>query len=254
MEDASTSPVELDSLSPLRQHVSLHDSHASSLELAQSSGQAADSRGEPKVSFHPKSLQQPPTTAQARKLHNMPHIPYPWYVVCQESKITASQPKQQRTSSTPSIIQLVKTYIHYPPDQKPSLILLWVESLTGLAGNLLTNEKGPTAQQIDAVVTFIHSHGFAYTTLQCDGEPALVKLVKEIGTQTNVPSITSSVPCQQLDGLKRSLCSQLRALMLDFSQQYKLQPTQQPSAVSSSLHWIWHNHLYHKLARMSCQT
>ena len=42
---------------------------------------------------------------------------------------------------------------------EPTLILTWLESFTGLAGSLITTKKGPTAQQLDAVVTFISRQG-----------------------------------------------------------------------------------------------
>ena len=51
----------------------------------------------------------------------------------------------------------------------------------------MIKRKGPTAQQLDAVVTFLKRQGFEQSTLQCDGEPALVKLVAEIGKQTSLP-------------------------------------------------------------------
>ena len=72
-------------------------------------------------------------------------------------------------------------------DSEPTTILTWVESLTGLGGSLMVKQKGQAAQQIDAVVTFLNRQGFAQSTLQCDGEPALVKLVVAIGKQTCLP-------------------------------------------------------------------
>ena len=110
----------------------------------------------------------------------MTHIPFqPWCVVCQEAKGRASQHKQQRASTKTSKIQLDYAYIRQPQDKEPTTILTWVESLTGLAGSLMTTKKGITQPQLDAVVTFIKRQGFAQSTLQCDGEPALVKLVEE---------------------------------------------------------------------------
>ena len=88
-----------------------------------------------------------------------------------------------------SNIQLDYAYIKQSQDREPTTILTWVESLTGLAGSLITTKKGPTAQQLDAVVTLIKRPGFEQSILQCDGEPALVKLVAEIGG--------SRLACQQ---------------------------------------------------------
>ena len=153
----------------------------------------------------------------------MTHIPFqPWCVVCQEARSRASQHKQQRTSTKTSTIQLDYAYIKQPQDKEPSIILIWVESLTGLAGSLITTEKGTTAQQLDAVVTFIKRQGFAHSTLQCDEESALVKLVEEIGKQTSLPARKSPASSQKLEGWQRSLFTQFRALLLDFSQRYKL--------------------------------
>ena len=243
-EDTNQSYGEQDSLSLLCQYVSLHDSHAFSPELVHSTEQAADSGGEPKVSFPPKSLQQPTITAQARKLHNMTPIPrQSGCVMCKEAKVTASQHQQPRASIKTSTIQLAYDHINYPRDQEPSLILLWVESLTGLAGSVLTKERGTTAQQLAAVVTFIHSHGFAHSTLQCDEQPGLVQLLEAIGKHTGLSTSISSVRDQKLHDLKRSLHAQFRALMLDVSQRYKLHPSS--FLVNSSLdqymlrHAVW---------------
>ena len=57
-----------------------------------------------------------------------------------------------------------------------------------MAGSLMTTKKGPTQPQLDAAITFIKRQGFLQSTLQCDGEPALVKLVEEIGKQTSLPT------------------------------------------------------------------
>ena len=92
-EDISSQQVDQDSLNFQCQHVSLDNSDAFSLERVHGNGKAADSGGEPKVSFDPKYLQQPtPPSAHDRELHNMTHIPsQPWCVVCQEAKAQASQ-------------------------------------------------------------------------------------------------------------------------------------------------------------------
>ena len=139
----------------------------------------ADSGGELQAtSPHPYHQQPKQPSVRERELHNMTHIPsQPWCVVCQEAKVKASQHKQ-RTSDKTCIIQLDFAYIRQPQDKEPTTILSWVESFTGLAGSLITTEKGPTAQQLDAVVTFISSQGFAHSTLQRDEELALVKLVE----------------------------------------------------------------------------
>ena len=122
----------------------------------------------------------------------MTHIPsQPWCVVCQEAKGRAYQKKKQRTLAKTSRIQLDYAYLRQPENEEPTIILSWVESLTGLAGSIRTTKKGPTAQQRDAVVTFIRRHGFAHSTLQCDDEPALVKLVEELGKQTSLPTSMS---------------------------------------------------------------
>ena len=40
------------------------------------------------------------------------------------------------------MMHLDYVHIQQPQDQKPTAILTWVESLTGLAGSLMTTEKG----------------------------------------------------------------------------------------------------------------
>ena len=171
----------------------------------------------------------------------MTHIPFQsWCVVCQEAKGQASQYKQQRTSTKTSTIQLDYAYLRQPQDKEPSTILGWVQSLTGLAGSLIATEKGPTAQQLDAVVTFIRSQGFPHSTLQCDEEPALVKLVEEIGKQTSLPTRKSPASSQQLEGWQRSLFTHFRTLLLDFSQRYMLQPSDVRVGSSLSQHMLRH--------------
>ena len=229
-EDTSEQPVEQDSLNVQRQHVlqeAFDDSDDLSFDLVPSKEEVADSGGELQAtSFHPYHLQQPKQpSVRETELHNMTHIPsQPWCVVCQEAKVKASQHKQ-RTSDKTSIIQLDCAYISQPQDKEPSTILLWVESLTGLAGSLITTKKGPTTQQLDAVVTFIRRQSFAHSTLQCDEEPALVKLVEEIGKQTSLPTTQSPAISQKLEGWQRSLFTQFRALLFDFCRRYKLHPS-----------------------------
>ena len=171
-----------------------------SFDLVPGREEVADAGGEPQsTSFHPKYLRQPKQPAkQERELHNLTHIPFqPWCVVCQEAKGRASQHKKQKASTKTSKIELDYAYIRQPQDTEPTTILTWVESLTGLAGSLMTTKKGITQPQLDAMITFIKRQGFSQSTLQCDGEPALVKLVEEIGKQT-------SLPCKALSGHYRN--------------------------------------------------
>ena len=69
----------------------------------------------------------------------------------------------------------------------------------------MSTEKGTTAH--DAVVTFITRNGFASSTLQCDGEPALVKLLEEIGKQTSLPLDRSPATSSQHEAWQKSLCA-----------------------------------------------
>ena len=156
------------------------------LILCPGKGEVADTGGEPKVSFYPKCLQQPkqPST-QERELHNITHISFPRCVRSREAKDRAFQHKKQRTSTKTSNIQFAYAYIRQPQEMEPLPVLTWVESLTGLAGSLMTTKEGTPAQQLDAVVTFIKRQGFERSTLQCDGEPALLKLVEMIGKRTS---------------------------------------------------------------------
>ena len=175
----------------------------------------------------------------------MTHIPFqPWCVVCQEAKGRASQHKKQRASTKTSKIQLDYAYIRQPQDKEPTTILTFVESLTGLAGSLMTTKKGITQQQLGAVVTFIKRRGFAQSTLQCDGEPALVKLVEEIGKQTSLPTRQSPAYSHQsqayVEGWHRSLFAQFRALLFDFCHRCKLQPSDVKIGGSLSQHMLRH--------------
>ena len=245
-EDVSEQQVQQDSLNFQCQLIlqeAFDDNDDLIFDLVSSEEEVADSGGEFQAdSFHPYHLQQPkqPST-QEREPHRMTHISFqPWCVVCQEAKGQASQHKQQRTSTKTSTIQLDYAYIKQPQDKEPSIILLWVERLTGLAGSLITTEKGTTAQQLDAVVTFVKRQGFAHSTLQCDEEPALVKLVEEIGKQTSLPTRTSPASRQKLEGWKRSLFTQFRALLLDFSQRYKLHPSSLMIGSSFGQHMLRH--------------
>ena len=129
--------------------------------------------------------------------------------------IPAGDTTQQ--SARTSMMHLDYAYIQQPQDQQPTAILTWVESLTGLAGSLMTTEKGHTTQQLDAVVNFITRNGFASSTLHCDGEPALVQLVEEIGKQTSLPLARSLALSHQHEAWQKSLFTQSRASSLDFS-------------------------------------
>ena len=175
----------------------------------------------------------------------MTHIPFqPWCVVCQEAKGRASQHRKQRASTKTSKIQLDYAYIRQPQDKEPTTILTWVESLTGLAGSLMTAKKGVTQAQLDAVITFIKRQGFSQSTLQCDGEPALVKLVEEIGKQTSLPTRQSPAYSHQsqayVEGWHRSLFAQFRALLFDFCHRYKLEPSEIKMGGSFSQHMLRH--------------
>ena len=105
---------------------------------------------------------------------------------------------------------------------------------------MIATEKGPTPQQLDAVVTFIRSQGFAHSTLQCDEEPALVKLVEEIGKRTSLPTRKSPASSQKLEGWQRSLVTHFRALLFDFCQRYQLQPSDVRIGSSLSQHMLRH--------------
>ena len=219
----------------------------SSFDLVPGREEVADAGGEPQsTSFHPKYLRQPKQPSkQERELHNMTHIPFqPWCVVCQEAKGRASQHKKQQASTKTSKIQLDYAYIRQPQDKEPTTILTWVESLTGLAGSLMTTKKGLTQLQLDAVITFIKRQGFSQSTLQCDGEPALVKLVEEIGKQTSLPTRQSPAYSHQsqadVEGWHRSLFAQFRALLFDFCHRYKLESSEIKMGGSFSQHMLRH--------------
>ena len=187
------------------------------------------------------------TTFQTRKRASQHdrNIPFqPWCVVCQEAKGRASQHRKQRASTKTSKIQLDYAYIRQPQDKEPTTILTWVESLTGLAGSLMTAKKGVTQAQLDAVITLIKRQGFSQSTLQCDGEPALVKLVEEIGKQTSLPTRQSPAYSHQsqayVEGWHRSLFAQFRALLFDFCHRYKLEPSEIKMGGSFCQHMLRH--------------
>ena len=243
-EDTSEQQVEQDILNFQCQHVLQDvsdDNDDPIFDLVPCKGEVADSGGELQAtSFHPYHQQPKQPSMRERELHNMTHIPsQPWCVVCQEAKVRASKHKQ-RTLDKTSNNQLDYAYIRQPQDREPTTILVWVESLTGLAGRLMTTTKGPTAQQLDAVVTFIRSQGFAHSTLQCDEEPALVKLVEEISKQTSLPTKHSPAICQKLEGWQRSLFTQFRALLFDFCRRYKLHPSGLMIGSSLGQHMLRH--------------
>ena len=210
----------------------------SALGLSTGKGEVADSGGELRVqSFYPKvsrPKQQP--SPQERKLHTSDHPALPsWSGSSQEAEGRAFQ-----QSARTSMMHLDYAYIQQPQDAKPTTILTWVESLTGLAGSLMTTEKGHTAHQLDAVIYFLTRNGFASSTLQCDGEPALVQLVEEIGKQTNLPLDRSPACSNQHEAWQKSLFAQFRALLLDFCHRYKLHPSQVMIGSSLGKHMLRH--------------
>ena len=109
----------------------------------------------------------------------------------------------------------------------------------------MTAKKGITQAQLDAVITFIKRQGFSQSTLQCDGEPALVKLVEEIGKQTSLPTRQSPAYSHQsqasVEGWHRSLFAQFRALLFDFCHRYKLEPSEIKMGGSFSQHMLRHS-------------
>ena len=80
--------------------------------------------------------------------------------------------------------------------------------------------------------------------MQCDGEPALVKLVEEIGKQTSLPTRQSPAYSHQsqayVEGWHRSLFAQFRALLFDFCHRYKLEPSEIKMGGSFSQHKLRH--------------
>ena len=97
------------------------------------------------------------------------------------------------------------------------------------------------------MITFIKRQGFSQSTLQCDGEPALVKLVEEIGKQTSLPTRQSPAYSHQsqayVEGWHRSLFAQFRlfrALLFDFCHRYKLEPSEIKMGGSFSQHMLRH--------------
>ena len=245
-QEASSKDTWYSHCHPVFEEASEDDSEPS-FDLVPGRQEVADAGGEPQSeSFHPKYLRQPrQPSKQERELHNMTHIPFqPWCVVCQEAKGRGSQHRKQRASTKTSKIQLDYAYIRQPQDKEPTTILTWVESLTGLAGSLMTAKKGVTQVQLDAVITFIKRQGFSQSALQCDGEPALVKLVEEIGKQTSLPTRQSPAYSHQsqayVEGWHRSLFAQFRALLFDFCHRYKLEPSEIKMGGSFSQHMLRH--------------
>ena len=244
-EDRSQSLREQDSVDLQCQDVlsaawTAHDE--SSCDLYFGTTPLSPSGGEPLQSFYPKP--SGPTELsfeQTRVLHDKDPTPsQSWGVGSQEAKGTAFKQKKKAISPRTSKIQLDYLYIKQPQDKEPTAILTWVESLTGLAGSLMATKKGPTAQQLDAVVTFITRNGFASSTLQCDGEPALVKLMEEIRNQTSLPLDQSSATSHQHEAWQKSLLAQFRALLFDFCRRYKLQPSEVVIGSSLGQHMLRH--------------
>ena len=237
-EDTSKQQVEQDSLNFQCQYVlqeAFDDNDDLSFNLAPSKEEVADSGGELYTTsfllYQPQQPNQPFT--QDRELHNMNNIPsQPWCVVDQEAKGKASP----KTSN----IQLDYAYVRQSQDREPTTIFTWVESLTGLAGSLITTKKGPTAQQLDAVAILIKRQGFEQSLLQCDGEPALLKLVEEIGKQTSLPTRQSPAYSHRSEEWHSSLFAQFRALLFDFCRRYKLQPSEVMIGSSLGQHMLRH--------------
>ena len=237
-EDTSKQQVEQDSLTFQRQQVlrtAFDEKNDPILDLIPSKEEVATSGGKlPASSFHPHHYQQTKqSSTQERKLHNMTHIHL-------EHGCVVDQEAKCRASIKTSNIQLAYAYIRQSQDCEPTLILTWLESFTGLAGSLITTTKGPTTQQLDAVVTFISRQGLAHSTLQCDGEPALVKLVEEIGKQTGMPTRQSPASSHQLAAWQSRLFTKFRALLFDFSHRYKLQPSNVQIASSLGQYMLQH--------------
>ena len=97
------------------------------------------------------------------------------------------------------------------------------------------------------MVTFIKRQGFEQSILQCDGEPALVKLVEEIGKQTSLSTRQSQAYNQRSEEWQRNLFAQFRALLLDFCSRRKLRPSDVHIGGSFSQHMLRHaERLLHK--------
>ena len=242
-EDTSKHQVVQDSLSLERQCVlpkAFANNDGINFDLMSSQEEVADSGGELCTTSFLLYPQQPnPPFSPARALHNMNTIPSPWCVVSQEAR--------DKASTKTSIIQLDYAYIKQSQDKEPTTILTWVESLTGLAGSLITPTKGLTTQQLTAVVTFIKRQGFEQSILQCDGEPALVKLVEEIGKQTSLSTRQSQAYNQRSEAWQRNLFAQFRALLLDFCRRHKLRPSDVQIGGSFSQHMLRHAEwLFHR--------
>ena len=104
----------------------------------------------------------------------------------------------------------------------------------------MTTKKGPTAHPLVAVINSITRNGFASSTLQCDGEPALVQLVEETSKQTSLPLARSPALSHQHEAWQKSLFTQFRALLLDFCHRYKLHPSQVMIGSSLGKHMLRH--------------
>ena len=138
-EDMSKQQAEQDSLNFQCQHAlqeASSDSDDLSFDLVPSQEEVADSGGELyTTSFLLYPFRQPkqPLTQQ-RELHNMTQPPsQPWWGVVQEAK--------GKASTTTSYIQLDYAYIRQSQDSEPTTILTWVESLTGLGGSLMIEQR-----------------------------------------------------------------------------------------------------------------
>ena len=133
-EDTSKHQVEQDSCQPVLRTASEDDSDLSFPHVT-SKDEVAVAGGEPKVSCCPEPRQpQQQLTTQERELHTTTHIPSSsWCVECQEAKERAVQLRNLQPSIKTSTIQLQYVYMRQPQAKEPTMILTWVESLTGLA-------------------------------------------------------------------------------------------------------------------------
>ena len=130
-EDTSKPQVAQDSLQSVLQ-AACGDNDISFQQVLSTDEDAAKG-GEPKVSLYPVRWQPQRLATHERALHIENHMPSSRCVECYEAKARASQLRNSQTSIMTSTIQLQYAYMRQPQDQKPTMILTWVESVTGLA-------------------------------------------------------------------------------------------------------------------------
>ena len=207
-EDTCKQQVEQDSLNFQCQHVlpaTFDEKDDLSFDVMSSKEEVADSGGELQATsflLYPCQQSEQPS-AQERELHNMNHI-YP------QHGCGVGQETKGKASTKTSNIQLQYAYMRQPQDKEPTMILTWVESLTGMSGSLMPTEKEPTPQQLDA------------------------------GKQTSLPTRQSPAYNHQLAAWQSSLFTQFRALLFDFCGRYKLQPSDVKIGSSLSQHVLRH--------------